>query len=368
MPSPLIWGGLAIGLALGAVLERSRFCMVAALSNFVLMRDLRHLHAYLAALAVAIAGTAWLETTGLVAIAESGYRAARLDWVGAVAGGLLFGFGALLAGGCAGRTLVNAATGNLGSLLALAVFASAGWAAQFGPLEPLRVQLASATAWNLPLADGSIAAALGTGTVPTAALCALLALIAAARAISDWRMIIAGAAIGLLIVAGWWITGDAGAFDPAAARPDSVSYSGPLARVVQGALSGQIPGSAFGPALLAGTMIGAAASSLVSRSFRWTLPASGRIGALSLGGLMMGLGGSLAAGCNIGHGITGLATLSIKSLIASLAIVAGMRAGLAWLARRDVLGSLACPPPSYGSLSFLTRCSPIYCRTKSTAA
>lgn len=72
-------------------------------------------------------------------------------------------------------------------------------------------------------------------------------------------------------------------------------------------------------------MIGAAASSLVSRSFRWT--------PLALGGLMMCLGGNLAAGCNIGHGNTGLATLSIKALIASLAIVAGMRAGLAWLAR-----------------------------------
>ncbi len=331
--SPLLIGGLAIGLALGAVLERSRFCMVAALSNYVLMRDMRQLQAWLAALAVAIAGTAWLETTGLVAVAESGYRAARLDWLGAVAGGLLFGFGALLAGGCAGRTLVNAATGNLGSLLALAVFAFAGYLIQFGPLEPLRVQLASATAWNLPLADGSIAAALGTGTVPVAALCALLALIAAARAVSEWRMIITGAAIGALVVAGWWVTGAASAFDPAATRPDSITFSGPLARVMQGALSGQIPGSPFGPALLLGTMIGAAASSLVSRSFRWTPPAAGRIAPLALGGLMMGLGGSLAAGCNIGHGVTGLATLSIKSLIASLAIVAGMRAGLAWLAR-----------------------------------
>jgi len=239
----------------------------------------------------------------------------------------------MLAGGCAGRTVVNAATGNLGSLLALAVFAASAYVAQFGPLEPLRVQLANATAWNLPLADGSIPTLLHLSTVPVAALCALLALIVAVRADREWRMLIAGALIGALVIAGWWITGDAGAFDPAAARPDSVTYSGPLARVVQGALSGQIPGSPFGPALLAGTLLGAATSSLASRSFRWTPPASGRLLPLALGGLMMGLGGSLAAGCNIGHGITGLATLSIKSLIASLAIAAGMRVGLAWLAR-----------------------------------
>ena len=49
----------------------------------------------------------------------------------------------------------------------------------------------------------------------------------------------------------------------------------------------------------------------------------------------MGIGGSLAAGCNIGHGITGLSALSIKSALATVAILTGMRLGLAWLTKHE---------------------------------
>ena len=58
----LTGGALALGAFFGIVCQRSRFCVVAALSNLVLMRDYRQLHAYLAALAAALAGTGLLET------------------------------------------------------------------------------------------------------------------------------------------------------------------------------------------------------------------------------------------------------------------------------------------------------------------
>ncbi len=57
-------GGLVIGVLLGALIQQSRFCMVAAFSNAVLLRDFRHLHAYLVALGVAVLGTVSLETSG----------------------------------------------------------------------------------------------------------------------------------------------------------------------------------------------------------------------------------------------------------------------------------------------------------------
>ena len=44
-----ISGGLGIGLIFGIVLQRSRFCMVAAVSNLVLIRDYRQGQAFLAA-------------------------------------------------------------------------------------------------------------------------------------------------------------------------------------------------------------------------------------------------------------------------------------------------------------------------------
>jgi hypothetical protein len=42
-----------------------------------------------------------------------------------------------------------------------------------------------------------------------------------------------------------------------------------------------------------------------------------------LGGALMGCGGSLALGCTIGQGLTGVSTLSIGSWLALVSIMAG---------------------------------------------
>ncbi len=43
----LVGGGLVLGATFGFIAQRSRFCVVAAVSNYVLMRDRRQLDAYL---------------------------------------------------------------------------------------------------------------------------------------------------------------------------------------------------------------------------------------------------------------------------------------------------------------------------------
>jgi uncharacterized membrane protein YedE/YeeE len=47
-----------------------------------------------------------------------------------------------------------------------------------------------------------------------------------------------------------------------------------------------------------------------------------------VGASLMGLGAVLAMGCSIGQGLSGFSTLSIASVIASLAILAGAYAAL----------------------------------------
>ena len=41
------------------------------------------------------------------------------------------------------------------------------------------------------------------------------------------------------------------------------------------------------------------------------------------GGLIMGVGGMLAGGCSIGHGLTGTAALALSSLVSMLFILLG---------------------------------------------
>ena len=57
------------------------------------------------------------------------------------------------------------------------------------------------------------------------------------------------------------------------------------------------------------------------------------MGVYLLGGFLMGVGAVMARGCNVGQGLTGLATLSLQSVVATAAIVFGMRIGLWWLER-----------------------------------
>lgn len=336
LPPILSLGALLIGLVFGALAQRSSFCTVAALSNWVLLRDYTQAHAYMAALGIALLGTGLLEWGGWVAIGESSYRSARLDWMGLVLGGLIFGFGSMLAGGCATRTLIRTAEGNLGALVTLLVLATVAMTTLFGILEPVRGWMMRQTV--LYLADGRSALAgwlqvpLWLPVVVGTLLCALVVFRA-----GDWRdhrgMVVAGTLIGTTIVAGWWLTGYLASDDFEPTPPLSVSVVGPLTRGTVFVTLGRATGSLFGLFLIGGIFAGALLSALLSGSFRLVRPDGSRFGVYLVGGSFMGAGAIMAGGCNVGQGLTGLATLSLQSFLATVAIVVGLRAGLWWLQR-----------------------------------
>jgi len=57
---------------------------------------------------------------------------------------------------------------------------------------------------------------------------------------------------------------------------------------------------------------------------RWQLPEAPELPRRFLGGLLMGFGGTLAGGCNIGNALTGLSILSLNSLVATASILLGL--------------------------------------------
>ena len=332
----LVGGGLAVGMVFGLIIQRHRFCMVAATGNYLLINDNRQVLAFIAALAVAIAGTQLLEFTGTVAIADSAYRNSQFDWFGASVGGLIFGIGAVLAGGCATRTLIRSTEGSLHSFIALLFFMLLAASAQFSFLEDIRLGLTHSTAIDLT-GDASLAVMLGLPQwLPAVVIVALML----GYLIKNWnpeakRMIVAGIVIGLLVVCGWYITGVLAQdeFDPI--KPSAVTVSGPLARFGYILISGKIPALSFAISFVIGIAVATLLFSLVSGRFKLEAPKAGAAKFAALGGSLMGIGGIMAYGCNVGQGLTGISTLSVESILAFSGMFIGTAATVKWMERNS---------------------------------
>ena len=329
----LAGSGLLIGLIFGAIMQRYHFCLVAAVSNAMLIRDFRHAQSFLAAWAVAIVGTALLESSGVVAVASSSYRAGYIDWFGAGAGGLVFGFGATLAGGCATRTLVRTAEGNIGGLIALIALIFAATVAQYGILAPPRAAILELTAVYLASDDSGVASLLSIpawvpGVVAAVICLVVLRLLGPVKGHRD--LILGAAGIGMLTVAGWYVTGWLAHDEFEYLKPASVKLTGPLARITINLVTGDYFIYSFGLTFVTGVFAGALLTARATGTFHWVMPRPERVPHYILGGLMMGVGAIVAGGCNIGQGLSGVSTLSVTSIIATISIYAGVVFGTKW--------------------------------------
>ncbi|MDR5695746.1 MAG: YeeE/YedE thiosulfate transporter family protein [Armatimonadota bacterium] len=107
---------LFFGLLLGIVCQRSRVCFVQAFREPFLTGDSRHTRAMLLGLLVSLVGFALVKT----AIFEKAEEFVRPTfWVGSLLGGLIFGVGMVLAGGCGGGTIWRAGEGHVKLWVAL---------------------------------------------------------------------------------------------------------------------------------------------------------------------------------------------------------------------------------------------------------
>lgn len=315
------WGGAAIGLVFGFVGQRTGFCLMSALRSFWTGGERRGLALFAIALAVAIVGSQALDALGVVSLDRSIYRQPTLAWPVTVAGGLLFGYGMVLANGCGSRALMLLAGGNLRSFVVLVSLGIAAYATLTGVLAPLRVWLIAATAGPAPAAPVGILRWLVTGV-------AVAALLAFAASTGSLRVSLApalgAAVIGLLVPAGWLVTGVLGAdeFDPAPLA--SVTFVAPIGEALQYLMLASGLRLGFGTATVTGVLVGAAAGALLmgKAELRGFDSPQQMVRALA-GGALMGVGGALALGCSIGQGLTGLSTLAPGSALAAGGILIG---------------------------------------------
>jgi uncharacterized protein len=315
-----IGGTLLLGLVFGVVLQRGRFCGAALLSSVVLERDVKGLLGIAAAVLVSMAGFAVLAQLDWIVPAPQPMRLAS-----AAVGGTVFGVGMVLAGGCVTGTLYKAGEGRLLSVLALLGIGLGAAVVDHGPALPLKKALVTATRDIRPPPGldelvGLSYPTLGLLFAP-AALISLVAWLLVLRQRNDerraervpwhrarWSPVTAGVVVGAL---GW----AAYLLSSADGRNYALGGLGGVRGVFTYLVSGELSSSTFMITLVAGLVAGSALSACVQGT--WSLRSADPATLLIalLGGLLVGAGGAIGRGCFIGHALTGVALLSLHSLV-----------------------------------------------------
>ena len=348
----------AIAAIMGAIANKTNFCTMGAVSDWINMGDKGRLRAWLLAIAVALGGVLVLEGTGTINLSGSTfppYRTANFAWLRYLLGGAMFGIGMTLASGCGNKTLIRIGGGNLKSLVVLLIASTMAYfmlwsdfyAVAFDSwMAPLAVNLGGigATSQTLDSIAGGIAGAQDTTTLHFV-LGGTLVLILTAYAFSaqDFRSngdnILGGIAVGAAVVAGWYLTGGSLGTEwkewaemadtpPSRVEVQSFTFISPMGDAIR-FLSHPSDFSLinFGIAALAGVIVGSLVYALIARSFRieWFVNARD-FGNHAFGAVLMGIGGVLSMGCTVGQAITGVSTLALGSILTFAAIVGGAAA------------------------------------------
>ncbi len=322
-----IAGALVVGLLFGVALQRGRFCGASLLSAVVLERDLRGLLGIVAAVLVSLAGFAVLAQFDLIIPSPKPMRLAS-----ALVGGTAFGVGMVLAGGCVTGTLYKAAEGRVLSVLALLGIGLGTAVVDRGPGLALKKALVDATRDIRPPPALDEVVGLSYPTLgllfAPAALISLVAWLLVLRERGDgpprerppwhrarWSPVTAGVAIGALGWAAYLVSGAAG-------RNYGLGGLGGVRGVFNWLNTGEFGSSTFMVWLVIGLVLGAALSALVQGS--WSLRSADPATLLValVGGLLVGAGAAIGRGCFIGHGVSGVALLSLHSMLFAACVAA----------------------------------------------
>jgi uncharacterized membrane protein YedE/YeeE len=392
--SPLGYIALSIGvgLAFGVLLQKARFCFVSAFRDFVAFKDTRVLKGVLAGVVVMTLFWSLQATLGYF----RGFWTPPWG-LASLFGGFVFGVGMTMAGGCASGTLYRAGQGYVQFWLTLlfmgvgyVAFAFAFPTLRSVYFEPLRfgegATLYLALPWP-PAVTGLLVATVivllyafvrGRAQLPdeprggtdvaadTRAQAAspgrsLSALSLGLRELADgtrdyvdavrsddrplidrlrdsWDARTAG--IGLALVASLWfwvygawaITGSEAKWagwllSQAGVDVGNVEYWGSIL------FRGGDISITVDMLMVLSVVVGSFLAAKLSGDFRIRWPKRERLANPVVGGLLMGVGSRLAPGCNIANLFSGVALLSLHSILAGAGIVLGTYVMTHWLYR-----------------------------------
>jgi len=229
------WSTFIISVILGAVVNKTNFCTMGAVSDMVNMNDYGRIRAWLLAIATATFCVSVLEYMGMINVDETfpPYRGDQLIYAENILGGIIFGIGMTFASGCGNKSLIRIGGGNIKSVF---VFAALGIVAYYmtNPfpnsdktlysvffydwLNPLAITLdTKQDIGALISSDDPTTSRLVLGLIATAGL--LFYIFKAAEFRQNKDNILGGIIIGLAVVAAWYTSSNI------AVMADETNYS-----------------------------------------------------------------------------------------------------------------------------------------------
>lgn len=339
---------IGLGLALGFVLQRGRFCLNSAFRDIIFMKDLTLFRAYLLSVVVAIIGSNLLDDLGLLVTLEQ--ETGELVKVhllrqgfaplANIIGGFLFGIGIVLAGGCASGITFRVGEGQVSSIVAILGFFFGIVMTTNGLLNPVYTFLRGITVGisgnnNLALWD-----IFGSGPLVKWLTISIFSIVVLAFVMKgkptftknsktySWGLV--GVLVGILTVVGWWVSSYFGGM------PRGLAITAPLRELFNAFLykdsqSAIFPTFSFlgifkgtwGAFFIFAVPIGAFLSAWRLKEFKWKIAPAQEILTVLFGSIVMGVGAVIAGGCNLGHGVTGVSTMAVSSIVSTISIILG---------------------------------------------
>ncbi|UCE12665.1 MAG: YeeE/YedE family protein [Candidatus Heimdallarchaeota archaeon] len=344
--------GISLGIILGFVLQRGRFCMNSAFRDIPVFKDYTLLKAVVLAVVFEMIIFHLLALMDIVSLSPP-----ELFWPGAIIGGFLFGIGMAFAAGCASGTTYRVGEGMMGSLMALLGLIIGGYTTENGILSVLvnnpDLGLRS-TQFRIAAADGSsltLGNVFGTSLTPILTWGIVILLTGASIILLVWKAYLPWKKKGNKIDRNhllerifkgggwkWWITGIAiGLIGSIAIICTTVivemgscnayplgfigGWNGLLGYIITGADTA-LSWSVF---LVIGVVMGAFIAANIAGEFKLRAPKDGKVLFLQfVGGTMMGIGAVFAGGCNISNTLIGVPQLSVASIITTIFIILGV--------------------------------------------
>ncbi len=362
LSSHILWAAFAVSLAFGAVLQKTHFCTMGALSDIVNIGSWERMQQWMCAVGVAIAGYHALVLLGWLDPSKTLYASNKVLIGSALIGGFMFGIGMVFASGCGSKTLVRIGGGSLKSLVVFVVMGVAAFATLKGITAVLRVATIEQIAINNVALNGLQTWTIGLFDLQNRSASSLLGLslgmvilmgCLSRPAMRDANNLIAGLGVGAAVVAMWAISGHWG-YVPEhpdtlaeaflrtnSGRAEALSFVAPVAYTLDWLMfySDKSKVLTLGVVSVAGVVVGSWLLALSTRSFRWEGFRDARdTGFHLVGAVLMGVGGVSAMGCTVGQGLSGLSTLGFTSILAVVGIVLGGLVALhfqVWLMDRE---------------------------------